>query len=243
MNTPLIRIVLAISIDGRLALPNGQATHLGGKEDRAILEQSLAWADGVLIGGGTLRAHHNTCLIHNNKLLEKRVSEGRSPQPTVVVVSSQKNISTSWPFFYQPIERWLINPKEISNQCPIPKGYERQFLMQASWSQTISQLNQSGLFKLVLLGGAQLIGSFLEADQIDEIQLTLTPKILGGRYTWVPTEIDNLPKDLSRSGTWQLKSNQLLNNDEVLLQYSRNHSSTLTKHTFKSKSANTKSSI
>ena len=225
MKTPLVRLVLAVSIDGRIAFPSGAATHLGGEDDRKFLEKSLAWADGTLIGGGTLRAHKNTCIIHNHELIKTRISEGRSKQPTVVVVSRQKEFCNSWPFFHQPIQRWLISPEEISNKHSVPSGFERQFSMKASWSQTISQLNQAGLFKLVLLGGSKLVGSFLKADQIDEIQLTLTPRIIGGSYTWIPTSIDNLPKKLSRSNAWHLKKNELLSNSELLLHYYRNYSS------------------
>jgi len=165
-------------------------------------------------------------------LLKKRQLEGRSEQPTVVVISSQKDFCNSWPFFKQPIQRWIINPSDKSNPCNTLFGYERKFSMKASWPETISQLNKAGLCRLVLLGGAKLIGSFLAADQIDEIQLTLTPKILGGPYTWVPTELQNLPKVFQESDAWHLKENVLLSNNELLLLYHRNSSSQKTNNDF-----------
>ena len=69
-NRPTVRLVLAISLDGRLAPPEGGAAQLGGKGDRAVLEQALAWADACLVGAGTLRARHCTCLIRVPELLE-----------------------------------------------------------------------------------------------------------------------------------------------------------------------------
>ena len=119
MKTPLIRLVLAVSLDGRLAFPSGAATHLGREGDRQFLEKSLAWADGTLIGGGTLRAHKNTCLIHNQELIKTRISEGRSKQPTAIVISRQPKFCNSWPFFQQPIQRWLISPEEISRKYSV----------------------------------------------------------------------------------------------------------------------------
>ena len=57
---PEVRLVLAISLDGRLAPAEGGAVHLGGEGDRVALDQALAWADACLIGAGTLRAHQCT---------------------------------------------------------------------------------------------------------------------------------------------------------------------------------------
>ncbi len=224
MNIPWVRLVLAISLDGRLALPQGEITPLGGKRDRYFLEKSLAWADGTLIGGGTLRAHRNTCLIHDTELLKKRLAEGRSQQPIAVVVSNQRNFCSNWPFFSQPIQRWLMSQDEVSMKYSIPSGYERQFSMQENWKATLSQLTQAGLKRLLLLGGAHLVGSILQADQVDELQFTLTPKIIGGAYTWVPVKLENLPKLLSKNDAWILKQNEMIGDNEVLLRYFRNRS-------------------
>ena len=43
---PRLRLVLAVSLDGRLAPPQGGAAQLGGPGDRRVLEEALAWADG-----------------------------------------------------------------------------------------------------------------------------------------------------------------------------------------------------
>ena len=77
--TPWLRLVLAVSLDGRLAPPEGGAAQLGGKGDRRALEEALAWSDGCLIGGETLRRHGTTCLIHAPDLLEERARQGRPP--------------------------------------------------------------------------------------------------------------------------------------------------------------------
>ena len=222
MKIPWVRLVLAISIDGRLALPHGGKTYLGGEGDRLLLEESLAWSDGALIGGGTLRAHCNTCLIHKPQLLKKRQTEGRSDQPISLVVSSQKDFCSSWPFFNQPIKRWLISPNEISTQFSANSFFERQFLLKNTWSETLSELAVAGLSRLVLLGGANLVGSFLQADQIDELQLTFTPKIIGGKYNWIPNNIEDLPASFQAGNAWLLKENKPLSDNELMLRYFRN---------------------
>ncbi len=223
MKTPWLRLVLAISLDGRLALPNGSAAPIGGKGDKRVLEKALAWADGALIGGKTLLTHRSTCLIHNHHLLQQRRMEGRSAQPLALVVSKKKNFSPEWPFFRQPIHRWLLTPNNLQeSNARSPNGFERTINLHPQWSDTLKALKKEGLSRLLVLGGAHLATSLLEADQIDELQLTLTPKVIGGKHTWIPSNSNSLPKQLSDSEAWKLKDTHQLINNELMLNYERN---------------------
>ncbi len=212
---------MAISLDGRIAFPSGGKTQLGGKADRRVLENSLAWSDGMLFGGGTLRAHQNVCLIHNSELINKRKLEGKFWQPTAILVSSKSYSQENWSFFAQPIERWLITPKQFISSKIIPKGYKRQIKMQSDWRKTMNLLFKHGMSRIVLLGGAKLTTSLLESDQIDELQLTITPKIIGGKYTWVHSEINTLPIELARPESWILTKVESLENNELMINYIR----------------------
>jgi 5-amino-6-(5-phosphoribosylamino)uracil reductase len=206
------RLVLAISLDGRLAPAGGGAAQLGGSGDRRALEQSLAWADGCLIGARTLRQHGSTCLIRDGDLLDQRLSQGRAPQPTAVVVSRRGGFAAELPFFAQPIVRWLL----LAESGPAAPGFERQLPL-ASWAQALEQLAGEGLQRLVVLGGAQLAASLLAADGIDALQLTLCPLLLGGEHTWLPATA-LLPDGLAG---WRLEQHQDLGGDELLLRYGR----------------------
>ena len=221
--SPWIRLVIAISLDGRLAFPDGGKAKLGGEGDRRVLEEALAWCDGTLMGSGTLRAHKNTCMIHNSKLIQKRREQGLSDQPVSVIVSRQKSFSKKWEFFEQPIKRWLLS-SELKSQLSSIREFDRHFLIKETWGETLSDLNQEGCSKIVLLGGKELITSLLLEDTIDELQLTFTPRILGGKYTWTGSNMNNLPRQLTESNSWSLKSTEDLGENEVMLKYFRNRS-------------------
>ena len=105
---PTLRLVLAISLDGRLAPPEGGAAQIGGRGDRRLLEEALAWSDAALLGAETLRRHGSTCLIHAADLLEQRAQRGVSPQPLALVASRSGLLPAALPFFSQPVERWLL---------------------------------------------------------------------------------------------------------------------------------------
>ena len=202
-------------MDGRLAPPEGGAAQLGGEGDRRALEHALAWADACLIGAGTLRAHQCTCLIRNVQLLEQRREEGRAEQPAAVVVTRSPNFSSTWRFFDQPLQRWLLAPE------PVDQGFDRWFPLAPTWPEGLMALGEAGIQRLVLLGGAQLSADLLQADCVDAIQLTLVPQLLGGRFSWLPCTDVPLPAALAQPGAWQSKGVEDLGDGEWLLRYQR----------------------
>ena len=207
--------MLAISLDGRLAPPEGGAAQLGGEGDRRALEEALAWADACLIGAGTLWAHQCTCLIRNPQLLEQRRQQGRPAQPAAVVVSRSPNFPQDWLFFRQPLQRWLLAP------APVASGFERWIPLGESWPERLTALSLLGVQRLVLLGGAQLTADLLAADCVDALQLTLVPRLMGGGNTWLPSACSGLPEALTQPEAWEAEVPEPLGGGEWLLRYAR----------------------
>ena len=207
---PSLRLVLAVSLDGRLAPPEGGAAQLGGSGDRRVLEEALAWADGCLIGAETLRRHGSTCLIHAPDLLAQRLASGRGHQPVAVVVSRTARLAADLSFWQQPLERWLLAPAGTLPQ----QGFQRQ-LDHAGWPGALAALQAAGLERLVVLGGANLAAGLLAGGWIDALQLTFCPRLLGGPHSWVPLQA------AVQASSWQLEEHRRLPGDELLVRYRR----------------------
>ena len=208
---PQTRLVLAISLDGRLAPATGGAAQLGGPGDRRVLEEALAWADACLIGAQTLRLHGSTCLIRDADLLAQRRRDGRSPQPLAIAVSRSAELPADLAFFAQPLERWVLCSGPAAGHGAA--GFARRLVL-TSWPETLAMLAELGLQRLVVLGGAQLAASLLADDCIDALQLTLCPQLLGGPHCWLPST------SVLASG-WRLEQSRPLGGDELLLRYVR----------------------
>ena len=223
---PQLRLVLAVSLDGRLAPAKGGAAQLGGSGDRRVLEEALAWADGCLIGAETLRLHGSTCLIHAPDLLEQRHWAACPPQPAALVVSRSGLVPGRLPFFQQPIERWLLGPAsaallpgqpsdQSSDQRKVlPPGFQRHLPLEP-WPRLLAGLVAEGLERLLVLGGARLAASLLREALIDELQLTLCPQVLGGPHSWVPLQ------EACAGSHWRLQQTRQLGGDELMLRYAR----------------------
>ncbi len=223
MNQPIVRLVLAVSLDGRLAIASGGKANLGREGDRKVLEEALTWSDATLMGSGTLRAHKNTCLIHDSNLIRQRKEEGKDPQPASIIITQSANFCSEWEYFKQPIKRLLLKPKLESHPF-MNIGFDSNYEIKKTWSETLFNLYNLGFYKIALLGGMKLIKSILLEDNIDELQLTVTPRILGGNYTWIDTKLTNIPKVLTENNAWLLKEIKNIGNNEIMLLYKRNKS-------------------
>ena len=175
-----------------------------------MLEEALAWADGCLIGAETLRCHGSTCLIRAPHLLAQRAASGRAEQPVAVVVSRSNDFSPDLHFWRQPLQRWLLTPK----RSPLAPAFDRRLDLE-SWGGALAALADQGLERLVLLGGATLAASLLAEGWIDELQLTLCPRLLGGPHAWLPLEA------AVQAGDWCLQEHRSLEGEELLLRYRR----------------------
>ena len=215
MSIPRVIIVIASSLDGRLAFPGGGESHLGSDEDKKILNQNLSMVDATIFGLGTLIAHQSTYLVKNlNDNDEVNISK---TQPISIVASNSKNYNSNWKYFRQPIRRWLISSTKVDNSSN--NDFEKQLFFEDSWKNTLISLKKQGINDLALLGGAKLINSFIKEDLITDIKITIIPRIFGGRYKWIPPEQTNEIFNLKR--LWEIKSIKNLMNNEIHVHYKK----------------------
>ena len=175
------------------------------------------------MGGQTLRAHQSICVIKNKSLLKQRTSEGKNEQPIALIASNQIDFPANWLFFKQPLQRWLIQKQDTKNKIMLPNGFDKKINLKFTWRDSLDDLYQKGIKKIVLLGGANLISAFLLEDLIDELQITITPHLLGGDYCWVSSELRNLNTIMNKKNNWILKESKKLGNNELLIRYFRNN--------------------
>ena len=163
------------------------------------------------MGSGTLRDHKSTCLIRNADLINERLENFLTPQPISIIVSQNQQFSNTWNYFFQPVRRWILSINEPT------EDFDSWIKMDKSWDSTLSKLHEQGVKKLLLLGGAKLASSLLSFNLVDEIQFTLTPKLVGGNHLWLLGNVNYT----QINENWKLEKLESLCNDEVMLRYSR----------------------
>ena len=215
MKTPSIVIIIASSLDGRIAFPNGGESHLASNKDKRMLDENLSNVDATIFGLGTLKAHQSTYLVKVH--CENGAIKISKNQPISIVASNSKKFSKDWNYFKQPIKRWLITSRkedEIENI-----DFDKEFIYKNSWSETLLSIKKEGINRIALLGGAKLINSFLKENLVDEIKITIAPRIVGGQFTWIPTE--QTKKIFNLKQYWNIKSIQELDKNEIHIHYTK----------------------
>ena len=216
MKRPEIILIIASSLDGRIAFPQGGESHLGSEYDKKLLNKSLTKVDATLFGSGTIKAHQSTFLIRKKQFFKNR-KEISVNQPISIIAGNSKNFSKSWRYFKQPIRRWLISSDRNIKDSEV--NFDKTFFYENSWLHTLTILKKQGIKRIALLGGTKLIESFFKEDLIDEIKITICPKVIGGKYTWIPVEEKN--EIFNFENRWKIKMTRVLKTSEVFIHYTK----------------------
>ena len=175
---PLVAINMVTSIDGRAQL-KGTAEGLGSRTDRRLMRLYRAAFDAVGSGAGTLRAT-GVWLRVGDDLAERRVADGRAPNPLGVVLAGSDPVPTEGSWFEGDEPRILVVGRD-NPMRDAPPGTE---LLRApderpdpAWILGI--LAERGIRSFLLEGGPRVNAGFLEAGLIDEVYWTLGAHVLG----------------------------------------------------------------
>jgi len=215
LNKIKVILIIASSIDGRIALPNGGCTSIGSIEDKKLLNESLKQVDATIFGSGTLKAHKSTFLVKNFKKGSHYNLDVK--QPISIVAGNISDFSPQWLYFNQPIERWLVKKNSDSENDDLE--FNKELLFQGTWSKTLELIKKEGIKNIALLGGSKLVNSFAKENLIDEIKITIVPKILGGSFEWISSK--NTQSIYGFNNDWIIQSFKKINTNEIFIHYTR----------------------
>jgi len=175
---PFVTWKSALSLDGRIALREGEQTDLTGPEARALVHQLRNRVDGIAVGVGTILAddpalttrfanvagHHPRPVIFDSML--------RTPRTAKVMSASGHS-----PLIYcaetAPIEREHGLSDCGATVVRVPDATRVDLLF------ALRHAGQTGIQHLLLEGGQRLASGFLEARAVDEAWFFHTPRLFG----------------------------------------------------------------
>lgn len=173
-----VTLSFAQSLDGSITIKRGQWTAISGSESMRMTHQLRASHEAILIGIGTALA--------DDPQLTVRLVEGPQPQP--VVVDCYLRLPLKAKLFEHPRPPWIFTSLEASEDRQ--KALEAQGARiirfpavsegRISLTKVLEFLYQEGIESVMVEGGARIITSFLVAQLVDHMVVTIAPKILGG---------------------------------------------------------------
>lgn len=185
-HAPLLRLNMVASADGSATDEHGRTERLGGQGDREVFRTLRALADGIVVGAGTARAEGYGPHRIRRDLRERRRAEGRGDRATVVVVTRSLALDFSAPLFTEadPATVVLTCSDAPANRRREAERVGRLVLAgdgSVDLAAGIAVLRRElGLAHLLCEGGPTLNASLLAEGLVDELCLTIGPRLIGG---------------------------------------------------------------
>jgi len=178
------------SADGKAAA-DGRTAALGGPGDRAAFHLLRTEVDAVLAGNRTMFIENYGPLAKNPQLSALRVNAGRTPQPLGVVVSRSGTIPFDIPLFADPESHIAVyGPAglDVPDTAAKVTLYELPDDDEEALRHVMGSLRADHAVRSLLCeGGPSLFSALLADGVVDELFLTLAPKLVGGDEMGITT--------------------------------------------------------
>lgn len=194
---PYVFINMAVTADGKIATANRAVHSFGSSRDLRHLYELRATADAVMCGARTVEIS-NATLGNGGELFRRlRLKNKLTEYPLRVIVSGSGSIDPKAKIFqarFSPLivlttrrapEESLAMLREFAEEVKIAGETEIDFRSVLRWLR-----EKWNVKRLLCEGGGELNDALFHAGLVDEINLTICPKIFGGHDA--PTISDGL---------------------------------------------------
>lgn len=182
---PYLVLNMVSTLDGR-ATVEGRSGEVGSDADFAVFNRLRTQADAIMIGAGTLRIEGYGRLVRSEELRALREREGLEPQPLGIVVSSSLDLPADAGLLADPESRVVVltsSDGEIAG-ARAQVHYLRQEHLPGAALELAPLLrrlrSEYGVRSILCEGGSRLNAPLLAEGLVDELFMTLAPKLVGG---------------------------------------------------------------
>jgi riboflavin-specific deaminase-like protein len=180
---PYVMLNMVSSADGRVTV-GGRSGSLGNRADRELFHALRSSVDAVMAGAGTVRAERYGRIIAQEPRRRLRRERGLSEEPLACVVSAGLSLPPDIPLLAEPAARVVI---VTSSQASLPHCAAHVEYVRAQRDgmldlpAAMAELyDRHGVNTLLCEGGPHLNSALLGAGLVDELFLSLAPKLAGG---------------------------------------------------------------
>lgn len=177
---PFLAVNFATTLDGRATI-GGVSGPIGSDADTAMLVGLRGRFDAVMIGAGTMRAERYGRLVSKQETRERRERLGLPHDPLLVLISGRLDLPWDAPLFSEG-GRVLIftaaetEPPETATSLRVVRHEGHVDLVEAMRYLR----RERGIRALLCEGGPHLHGQLQAAGLVDDLFLTIAPKLNGG---------------------------------------------------------------
>jgi len=183
--TPWVRANMIASVDGAAAL-NGRSGGLSGSADRLVFSVLRSLADVILVGAGTARAEKYR--LARQGQIWTALREGRPPTPPIAVITRELDLDLDGPLLAEVADqaRTILLTTQAAPAARRAAAATRADVILAGRDSVtpaaaVDALAARGHRKILVEGGPNLLRQITEAGRLDELCVTFSPVLEGGR--------------------------------------------------------------
>ena len=214
----------AMTVDGKIATSSGDSK-ISSKEDLVRVHKLRASVDAIVVGISTILA--------DNPRLTVRLAKGKNPARVIVdsrgrippdsqIMRTASKVRTIVAVTDQAPEEKIMKLRDMGAQVLVisegKKGQSAAVPRGVNLKMLFRKLEKTGLKKILVEGGGELNWSLLHLWLVDEMTITIAPKIAGGRLATTLVEGDGFD-EIAQSIKLHLKKIERKKGGELVLYY------------------------
>ncbi len=184
---PYVRCKLAMSLDGRTAMANGESQWISSEASRFDVQGLRARSEAILTGIGTVLADDPQLTVRTSlsALSGDSTLQGEVIQPLRVIMDANLRTPESAQVLQAPGNTLILTASTDQQRITTMQnaGAEVQVIDSDSgrlnWQRVLRELAQREVNDVLLEAGATLAGSALQAGVIDELIVYIAPHLMG----------------------------------------------------------------
>lgn len=159
----------AQTLDGRIATRTGDSKWIGNQENLLHAHKMRALCDAILVGASTLKT--------DQPLLSVRLVDGEDPI-RIILGNSVSDIDLKDHNKAPALFINTVNSAQCRDQLTLKPNSE---IIDAK--AILNALYARGIYSIYIEGGAHTTSNFLRSQALDQVQIHLSPRILGSGTT------------------------------------------------------------
>jgi diaminohydroxyphosphoribosylaminopyrimidine deaminase/5-amino-6-(5-phosphoribosylamino)uracil reductase len=177
---PFVTLKLATTLDGRIALANGESRWITSPQARKFVHRLRDASDAVMVGSETARIDDPVLNVRRGDRVVRTpiriLLDGRLRVPKTARLFDVTEDEQTWVVCGKGA-RGIVRARAVSSRLlEIPRT-ETGFV---DLSKALRRLAKEGLTTILVEGGGRLAAALLRADLVDEVHWMLAPTLIGG---------------------------------------------------------------
>jgi len=183
---PLVRCKLAMSLDGRTAMANGQSQWITSIKSREDVQRLRARSCAIISGVDSVIEDNSSLIVRVEELKLPNAEAAAAKQPLRVILDSRLRLTPDLKLFKHLSPILIVHNGSDENADKLSDWPEQVELLalpakdgRIDLSALLRELAQRQCNEVLVEAGATLATSFLRRGLLDELIIYMAPKLMG----------------------------------------------------------------